>query len=239
MSVKLKKSVAEKGLWKPTNDLVLVEPIDMGMRELESGILIPATNSEDLVSNREGIVRGIGPGSEEMIVDFATDIDIKLGDHVLYEREKGIPVSVKGKDYDFVRGWHMVGKLTDRKVKDMPFIWKGRALEPFADRLFVEWKESKATMLNNQLVKTEVTKAKSIIGKIITMGPAMPKHFKGLGVEVGQDVLFDPFTIQGQMHNWKHENKRYCVIQAKDIMAPVTKALAAAMEFHGETISER
>ena len=67
---------------KPIQDMVLIEPLMMS-REARVGSIFMPTNSNNK-SKSEGIVRGMGPGSERA-GGGRYEMDIKVGDIVLFE----------------------------------------------------------------------------------------------------------------------------------------------------------
>ena len=230
-----------KGIFRPANDLVLVRPLEVKDRETKSGIILPLMKPEEdnLISNQEGVVIGVGPGSEETDVAIFSDVQITRGDCVIYEKGKGIPVRFDGVLYDYVRGWNLIGKLINKVVPKMPLIWAGRSLQPFDKRIFLEWLPSsdKFGAGATELIKPEQLRARSVIGRIITMGENMPKHFKGLKIVPGSLVLFDPFSRTGTLHNWKHAGKRYVLIESNDVFSePLTEAQMKKLNYHGGTI---
>lgn len=236
-NVKVNEEELEKdGLFSPVNDLVLVKPVAPKDRETPSGIIIPldVLDQENLVSNQEGIVIGVGPGSEDRMQDFSIDMDIKAGDSVVYEKGKGIPVSFNNKDYDYVRGWNIIGKLIDETVPDMPFIWQGRTLQPFGNRIFIKRIDVSATI--NGIALPERSRCRSPKGKIITMGPDMPKHFKKHGIEPGKLIIFDPLARQMALHQWRHNDMMFCIIEANDILCePLTPVQLKKLNYQGES----
>jgi len=68
---------------------VLVEPIKKE-NKTASGLIIPDKLKE---KENEGIVAQVGTGSKDY------SMEVKEGDHILYERYAGSPITVKGKEY--------------------------------------------------------------------------------------------------------------------------------------------
>ena len=222
---------------RPLNDWVVVEPEEEKHRETAGGILIPVTVDKSKVTNMIGKVVGVGGGSEKKDVDFSMEIDVNVGDTVVYERGKGIPVKSGGIDCDLVRGYNLVGKLLDIQTEGMPGIWQHRTLHPFADRIFVEWLEGSETLAGGKLWKPQMMKSRTLIARVISMGENMPDHFKDQ-VEPGTVVLFDPNSIEAQLHNWRHEGKLYCIVKANDFIGIPAQDALDRIEYEGQDMTK-
>jgi len=79
---------------KPLADRVVVEPIE---REemTASGIYVPETAKE---KPQEGKIVAVGPGRRDEDGDYV-DMDVKLGDRVLYAKYAGTEVKLEDKKY--------------------------------------------------------------------------------------------------------------------------------------------
>lgn len=77
---------------KPLGDRVVVEPIE---REemTASGIYVPETAKE---KPQEGTVIAVGPGRRDEDGDYV-DMDVKVGDRVLYAKYAGTEVKLEDK----------------------------------------------------------------------------------------------------------------------------------------------
>ncbi len=74
---------------KPLEDRVLVEPMAAEQRTA-SGIIIPDSAKE---KPQKGTVIAVGPGKKDV------DMQVKVGDVVLYGKYAGTELSSDGKDY--------------------------------------------------------------------------------------------------------------------------------------------
>ena len=78
---------------KPLSDRVLVEP-SAAEEKTASGIIIPDTAKE---KPQKGTVIAVGPGTKD------EEMQVKVGDVVLYGKYAGTELSVDGKDYLMMR----------------------------------------------------------------------------------------------------------------------------------------
>jgi len=78
---------------KPLGDRVLVEP-QAAEEKTASGIIIPDTAKE---KPQKGHVVAVGPGKKD------EDMEVKVGDTVLYGKYSGTELTVDGKDYLMMR----------------------------------------------------------------------------------------------------------------------------------------
>ncbi|HOP03962.1 MAG TPA: co-chaperone GroES [Tenuifilaceae bacterium] len=74
---------------KPLADRVLVEPME-AEEKTASGIYIPDTAKE---KPQKGTVVAAGPGTKDI------NMEVKVGDTVLYGKYAGTEISIDGKDY--------------------------------------------------------------------------------------------------------------------------------------------
>lgn len=79
---------------KPLADRVVVEPIERD-EMTASGIYVPETAKE---KPQEGKVVAVGPGRRDEDGDYV-DMDVKLGDRVLYAKYAGTEVKLDDKKY--------------------------------------------------------------------------------------------------------------------------------------------
>ncbi len=78
---------------KPLSDRVLIEPKE-AEEKTASGIIIPDSAKE---KPQKGTVIAVGPGSKD------EEMQVKVGDVVLYGKYAGTELSVDGKDYLMMR----------------------------------------------------------------------------------------------------------------------------------------
>ena len=78
---------------KPLSDRVLIEPKE-AEEKTASGIIIPDTAKE---KPQKGTVVAVGPGNKD------EEMQVKVGDVVLYGKYAGTELSVDGKDYLMMR----------------------------------------------------------------------------------------------------------------------------------------
>jgi chaperonin GroES len=78
---------------KPLGDRVLVEP-QAAEEKTASGIIIPDTAKE---KPQKGLVIAAGPGKKD------EEMEVKVGDTVLYGKYSGTELTVDGKDYLMMR----------------------------------------------------------------------------------------------------------------------------------------
>ncbi len=74
---------------KPLADRVLVEPKEAETKTA-SGLYIPDTAKE---KPQQGVVKATGPGKKD------EDMEVKVGDHVLYGKYAGTEVTLDGVTY--------------------------------------------------------------------------------------------------------------------------------------------
>ncbi len=79
---------------KPLADRVVVEPIERD-EMTASGIYVPETAKE---KPQEGKVVAVGPGRRDEDGDYV-DMDVKMGDRVLYAKYAGTEVKLEDKKY--------------------------------------------------------------------------------------------------------------------------------------------
>ena len=77
---------------KPLGDRVVVEPIEQE-EVTAGGIVLPETAKE---KPQQGMVLAIGPGSRDEDGDYI-ELDVKVGDKVLYAKYAGTEFKVDGK----------------------------------------------------------------------------------------------------------------------------------------------
>jgi chaperonin GroES len=78
---------------KPLEDRVLVEPIEAEQRTA-SGIIIPDSAKE---KPQKGTIVAVGSGTKDI------EMQVKVGDTVLYGKYAGTELSSEGKDYLIMR----------------------------------------------------------------------------------------------------------------------------------------
>lgn len=85
---------------KPLEDRVIIEPKE-AEEKTASGIIIPDSAKEKPM---EGTVVAVGPGNKDV------EMQVQVGDHVLYGKYAGTEVSVDGKEYMILRQSDIVAK---------------------------------------------------------------------------------------------------------------------------------
>lgn len=80
---------------RPLEDKVLVEPIVEAEKTSASGLIIASTSEE---KPTEGIVVAVGPGAR-FADGSLMEINLSVGDKVLYSKYAGTEVSHNGKDF--------------------------------------------------------------------------------------------------------------------------------------------
>jgi len=78
---------------KPLEDRVLVEP-QAAEEKTASGIIIPDSAKE---KPQRGVIVAVGSGNKDV------EMQVKVGDTVLYGKYAGTELSVEGKDYLIMR----------------------------------------------------------------------------------------------------------------------------------------
>ena len=78
---------------KPLEDRIVVQPLD-AEQTTASGLVIPDTAKE---KPQEGVVLAIGPGRFED--GKRVELDVKVGDVVLYSKYGGTEVKYNGEEY--------------------------------------------------------------------------------------------------------------------------------------------
>jgi len=78
---------------RPLADRVVVEPIEQEERTA-SGIILPETAKE---KPQEGSVIAVGPGRFDEAGKKRVEMDVKVGDRVLYAKYSGTEVKLEGK----------------------------------------------------------------------------------------------------------------------------------------------
>ncbi len=83
---------------KPLADRIVVEPLEE-TEEMRGGLYIPDTAKE---KPQQGTVVAVGPGRRSDKGDLI-EVEISVGDRVLYGKYSGTEVSVDGNDYLIVK----------------------------------------------------------------------------------------------------------------------------------------
>lgn len=99
---------------KPLQDYVLIEPLERG-GTTESGIVIPDFEFDDRseMLPKKGRVVDIGPGRRDLKNGKLMPTVLKAGDIVMYGAYDGYPISIKFKEYVFLRETEVIGVLSD------------------------------------------------------------------------------------------------------------------------------
>ncbi len=97
---------------KPLADRVVVKPLEE-TEQMKGGLYIPDTAKE---KPQQGEVVAVGPGrlSEE---GKRIEVDLKVGDRVLYGKYSGTEVTVGGEDYLILRETDVLAVVANGKKK--------------------------------------------------------------------------------------------------------------------------
>jgi chaperonin GroES len=91
---------------RPLDDRVVVEPLE-AEEKTSGGILLPDTAKQ---KPQRGRVRAAGPGKLSEKGD-RLDLNVKVGDEVLYGKYSGSEVEVEGKEYKILRESDILAKV--------------------------------------------------------------------------------------------------------------------------------
>lgn len=89
---------------RPLGDRVLVEPLEVG-EQRRGGVIIPDTAKE---RPQEGKVIAVGPG-ELMENGQRKQMEVKVGDRVLYGKYAGTEIKIEDKEYLILRESDILG----------------------------------------------------------------------------------------------------------------------------------
>lgn len=80
---------------RPLADRVLIEPLDQE-EKTASGILLPETAKE---KPQEGVIVAIGPGKWDEDGEKRMEMEVKLGDKVIFAKYSGSEIKINDKKY--------------------------------------------------------------------------------------------------------------------------------------------
>ncbi len=80
---------------RPLADRVLIEPLDQE-EKTASGILLPETAKE---KPQEGVIVAIGPGKWDEDGEKRMEMEVKLGDKVIFAKYSGSEIKIGDKKY--------------------------------------------------------------------------------------------------------------------------------------------
>lgn len=90
---------------KPLSDRVVIEPLDPETKT-SGGIIIPDNAKE---KPQEGKIVAVGPGKYEE--GKKIEMELKVGDKVLYGKYSGTEITVEGKEYLIIRESDVLAKI--------------------------------------------------------------------------------------------------------------------------------
>ena len=93
--------------FKPLFDRVVIDP-NLEENETKSGIVLPETSQE---RPQIGVVKAVGDG--ENFDCCKTDMRVKVGDKVLFEKYAGTELKLDGKMYVVLRQIDIIGVFND------------------------------------------------------------------------------------------------------------------------------
>jgi chaperonin GroES len=93
---------------RPLHDRILLKRIEE-KESIKGGIIIPDTAKE---KPQEGVVVAVGNGK---ILDNGTkvNLEVKVGDHVLFGKYSGTDIKVEGEEYLIIREDEVLGILAE------------------------------------------------------------------------------------------------------------------------------
>ena len=94
---------------KPLFDRVLIEP-DVQENKTSSGIVLPETSQE---RPQMGVIVAVGDG--ENMDNDKTELKVKVGDKVLFNRYAGTELKFEEKTYLVMRQLDIIGVVDDRE----------------------------------------------------------------------------------------------------------------------------
>ena len=97
--------------FRPLGDRVLVKRVEEETKT-KGGIIIPDTAKE---KPQEGEVLAVGPGSRDES-GKRVDLDVKVGDRILFGKWSGTEVKLDGKDLLIMKESDILGVLEGAKV---------------------------------------------------------------------------------------------------------------------------
>lgn len=100
---------------KPLQDRVLVKRIEKE-EKTAGGIIIPDTAKE---KPAEGKIAAVGPG-RVLESGKVLPLDVKAGDHVLFQKYAGTEVKIEGEEYLLMREDDILGVIESGKPASKP-----------------------------------------------------------------------------------------------------------------------
>lgn len=94
---------------KPLYDRVIIDP-SVEENATKSGIVLPETSQE---RPQIGVVVAVGDG--ENMDNDKTELKVKIGDKVIFNRYAGVELKFEGKGYIVMRQLDIIGVVDDRE----------------------------------------------------------------------------------------------------------------------------
>ena len=151
---------------RPLGDTIIAMPVEK--HEEIGGIIIPQKQQEQ---KTKSVVVAVGPGR---LNDDGTRrvVRVKVGDVIFHSEYAGSETKIEGKKYLIMHG--------EKEEVDVFGIFTGDRpidIQPFDDRVLIEWEEAPETFLNAGR-KTN----------ILTAGTAKTRHYTGIVIALGPEV---------------------------------------------------
>jgi chaperonin GroES len=94
--------------FRPLGDRVLVKRVEEEAKT-KGGIIIPDTAKE---KPQEGEVLAVGPGSRDEKSGARVELDVKVGDRILFGKWSGTEVKIDGQDLIIMKESDILGVVT-------------------------------------------------------------------------------------------------------------------------------
>ena len=99
--------------FRPLGDRVLVKRVEEETKT-KGGIIIPDTAKE---KPQEGEVLAVGPGARDEKSGARLELDVKVGDRILFGKWSGTEVKIDGVEYLIMKESDIMGILVEGEVK--------------------------------------------------------------------------------------------------------------------------
>ncbi len=100
----------------PVSDVLIVNELP-AEEKLASGLYVPGTSSEmDTLCKAEVLAAGPGRVNSSNIL---TPNEFKVGDMIVYEKRRGLPVVYGGIQYVFINAHQVFGTVNTQKKEEM------------------------------------------------------------------------------------------------------------------------
>jgi len=94
--------------FRPLGDRVLVKRVEEEAKT-KGGIIIPDTAKE---KPQEGEVLAVGPGARDEKTGSRAELDVKVGDRILFGKWSGTEVKIDGQDLIIMKESDILGVIT-------------------------------------------------------------------------------------------------------------------------------